>query len=76
VPLPQSGTCYAGALNCSARPCVEFAGDANAAVLLVARSVIVVGPGSPHAPARAFAPASGHACRRAPARVQRVVLGG
>jgi len=68
VPVPQSRTCYAGALNCSARPCVEFAAEANAEVLLLARSVTVTRPGNPRA-----APS---ACRRAPPRVQRVVLGG
>lgn len=74
--VPHGRACYAGPLNCSARPCVEFAGDANSVVLRLTPSVMVVGPGSPHASARDVAPASGHACRRAPARVQRVVLGG
>lgn len=66
--LPHGRACYAGALNCSARPCVEFAAEANAAVLLLARSVTVTRPGNPRA-----APS---ACWRAPPRVQRVVLGG
>ncbi|MDQ6729320.1 MAG: hypothetical protein M3022_03180, partial [Actinomycetota bacterium] len=55
APLPQSGTCYAGALNCSARPCVELAGASSGVVLLPARSVINAGPGRPHASAQTSA---------------------